>query len=134
MATVHFPDQTQCIATPNERYTNDAIRGSKGHHPYHAEGGDVGSGSGNAAVDPWERTRVGTVRTFALWIMVHYTERPDDRVNVASHGGLKVKVLLLIFSFGKPIWYGFCVRVSLVFGGANGGSLTRHADCSSSGS
>ncbi len=43
-----------------------------------------------AAVDPLDQKRADTVRTFALWILAHYTGRPDDRVNVASHGGLKV--------------------------------------------
>lgn len=31
------------------------------------------------------------VRTFALWILAHYTERTDDREHVASHGGLRVR-------------------------------------------
>lgn len=41
--------------------------------------------------DPPEQEKVETVRTFALWILAHYTGRSDDRVHVASHGGLKVK-------------------------------------------
>lgn len=81
--------QTQCIAAPDESPTNGGIHGNKVHAD-HAGGRNVGSGSGDAAIDPSERTRVGTVRTFALWILAHYTGRPDDRVHVASHGGLKV--------------------------------------------
>lgn len=81
--------EPQCIATPDERHANDANRVSKGI-VYTPDGRGVGSGPGDVEVDPSERTRVGTVRTFALWILAHYTGRPDDRVHVASHGGLKV--------------------------------------------
>lgn len=88
---------TQCIATPNERYTNNAF-GSRGEH--HAQENGSGNGSGNGpggmglpVADSAEQARAETVRSFALWILAHYTGRPDDRVHVASHGGLKVMSL-----------------------------------------
>lgn len=46
-------------------------------------------------------SKAETVRTFALWILAHYTGVSDDRVQVASHGGLKVtggSVLFAAFS------------------------------------
>eukprot|EP00752_Nemacystus_decipiens_P010771 g9583.t2 len=88
-------DLLQCVATPDDRPSDDASRGSKGH-VYPAHGGSARSGSGDAAIEPSERTKVGTVRTFALWILAHYTGRPDDRVHVASHGGLKVLTSVLM--------------------------------------
>lgn len=36
------------------------------------------------------RSRQDTIQAFALWMLAHFTEKPDDRVFVASHGGLKV--------------------------------------------
>lgn len=39
---------------------------------------------------PPGQEKADTVRTFALWILAHYTGQSDDRVHVASHGGLKV--------------------------------------------
>lgn len=41
------------------------------------------------------------IRTFALWILAHYTERTDDREHVASHGGLKVGGRWLMHVAGK---------------------------------
>lgn len=46
-------------------------------------------GSGTAERSGQERA--DTIRTFALWMLAHYTGRPDDRVQVASHGGLTVR-------------------------------------------
>ncbi|CAM9707126.1 unnamed protein product, partial [Ectocarpus sp. 12 AP-2014] len=54
------------------------------------------SGGQERAVDASEQMRADTVRTFALWILAHYTGRSDDRVHVASHGGLTVLTSILM--------------------------------------
>ncbi|CAN0153209.1 unnamed protein product, partial [Pylaiella littoralis] len=89
-----------CIATPNERYAKNTLgssRGGEGGHEYHAAetGSENGSGNGLGgiglyAADDAEQARAETVRSFALWSLAHYTMQTDDRVHVASHGGLKV--------------------------------------------
>lgn len=46
---------------------------------------------GSSAAERSGQERADTIRMFALWMLAHYTGRPDDRVQVASHGGLTVR-------------------------------------------
>lgn len=82
---------------PSERYNGAGFSGGEAYSkPATQRIGHAGNVSGKASAEKSctagarEETRDETVRSFALWILAHYTGRPDDRVNVASHGGLKV--------------------------------------------
>ncbi|CBN77602.1 hypothetical protein Esi_0004_0241 [Ectocarpus siliculosus] len=92
-------DLLQCIATPSERYASDGS-GGEGGHGYDtavaSEHSGRSFGGQERAVDASEQMRADTVRTFALWILAHYTGRSDDRVHVASHGGLTVLTSILM--------------------------------------
>lgn len=69
--------------------TNDAFHGeSRGDADRRREEEAPWDGGGTAERSGQERA--DTIRTFALWMLAHYTGRPDDRVQVASHGGLTV--------------------------------------------
>ncbi|CAM9652718.1 unnamed protein product [Ascophyllum nodosum] len=83
-------DLLQCVATPigGHAYNNHRLSGSYEH--------DEGGNPLQQTNSPSEKEMADTVRTFALWILAHYTSRTDDRVHVASHGGLKVLTSILM--------------------------------------
>ncbi|CAM9123693.1 unnamed protein product, partial [Hapterophycus canaliculatus] len=92
-----------CIETPCERYKTAAFgEGEACLSSTARRNGFAGNFSGNSSGGKMRytsargETRDETVRTFALWMLAHYTSRPDDRVHVASHGGLKVLTSVLM--------------------------------------
>lgn len=69
--------------------TNDTCRGElKSDTNRHR--GEGGPWDGSACAEGSGQERADTTRAFALWMLAHYTSRPDDTVQVASHGGLAV--------------------------------------------
>lgn len=74
--------------SPTEEPTKEGDIGRQGGY-----NGDIPLCGSNANSSS-ETARIETVRSFALWTVAHYTRRPDDRVNIASHGGLQVSIFV----------------------------------------
>lgn len=102
--------RAQCIASPDARCPNNAV----GDLDYSRGGRECIGPYATDMSNPPPGRKAGTIRTFGLWILAHYTERSDDCVHVANHGGLKVKQDAHGSWCSRGSWC--CVRTSMLRG------------------